>query len=109
MAHEKWVEAEGFYSQALRLAPLQMNLLSNLALSHIQEGRFAEACREFEKEVVNYPDYAAGHVYYGSSLYKLGRLDEAEAQFRHALDLSPGLAAAQHGLSEIEAARRRPH
>ena len=44
------------------------------------------------------PDYAEAHVNLGIALEELGILEEAEANFRQALDLKPDLAVAHDNL-----------
>tara|TARA_B110000971_G_C19856737_1_gene429717 strand:- start:341 stop:550 length:210 start_codon:yes stop_codon:yes gene_type:complete len=44
------------------------------------------------------PDYAEAHSNLGSTLKELGRLDEAEASYAHAIAMRPGYADAYNNL-----------
>ena len=44
----------------------------------------------FPRYLSQHPDDARSHIYYGIELAQIGRIDEAKAEVKKALDLSPG-------------------
>ena len=50
---------------------------------------YAAAEKEFQQAIAIYPDYVFGHMWYGHCLSCMGRLEEALAESRRALQLDP--------------------
>jgi len=73
-----------------------------LAMAYASESRQAEALAEFDRIVVNTPDYVPAYQMSAQELLKAGRTDEARAR------LEAGLLAAErtrnaHAASEMQA------
>jgi len=87
---EAFPQAEAAARKALELdntlaeayVPLGYSLL-------VYERNFPEAQEKFETALQLRPGYATGHQFYGYYLTALGKLDEAIAERRKALDLDP--------------------
>jgi tetratricopeptide (TPR) repeat protein len=70
----------------------------NLGVCCLNEGRFTDALREFEKAVALEPRRAEHHVNLGNLLYALDLWPQAEEEYRTAIDLKPQLAGAHYCL-----------
>ncbi len=95
-------------------------LNAGVAEAHAALGQIAQnlewdlpsAEEDYRRAVAFKPAYATAHQWYGETLLMLGRLDEADAEFRHALELDPlspfALAGRAYELDlrgQLEAAR----
>jgi len=65
----------------------QLNL--QLGVSYYQQGSLQAAREKLEKAIEQKPDLAAAHRVLGLVYQQMGDLDEAEAEYREALNLSP--------------------
>ena len=72
----------------------------NLAVVLEDRGRPADAWEHLQAALAIDPDSRA-HYNAGNALYALGRTDEAEAQYRRALALNPGLVEAALNLGSL--------
>ena len=88
------------YRHALDLAPDDSTLLMRVGELLTRAGEFAEAGSIFDRLLTWDPNSGTAQTYYGFYLQRLGRLDEAEAAYRHALALN-GMPAANMGLEQI--------
>jgi TolB-like protein/Flp pilus assembly protein TadD len=85
------------FPQAEAAARKALELDSTLAEAHVSLGysqlayewNFPEARREFEKAHQLRPGYATGHQFYGYYLTAMGKLDEAIAERKKAVELDP--------------------
>ena len=57
--------------------------------SSLYDYDYAAAEKEFQRAIALYPDYAFAHMWYGHCLTSMGRLEEALAENRRALQLDP--------------------
>ncbi|MFN6017243.1 MAG: tetratricopeptide repeat protein, partial [Verrucomicrobiota bacterium] len=71
----------------------------NIADSLAVAGQFIEAGKKYQELLKREPNDPTLINNYGSILYKQGKTDEAIAQFRRALELSPNLKDASINLS----------
>ena len=53
--------------------------------------------------LTGHPGYGAAHNNLGNALAALGENAEAMAEYRHAIELDPGYAAARRNLERLEA------
>jgi len=84
----------------------QAQLISERAQAAIDRQDLEQARNELLQLVAQTPGSAEAHQRLGKVLQLQGRLNEAEACFRRALELDPDYVAALIGLGNIEAARR---
>jgi TolB-like protein/Flp pilus assembly protein TadD len=85
------------FPQAEAAARKALELDSTLAEAHVSLGysqlayewNFPEARKEFEKAHQLRPGYATGHQFYGYYLTAMGKLDEAIAERKKAVELDP--------------------
>ena len=90
-------EAENLPARAKTAALTALALDDTLAEAHTSLGEidevyeldFTAAEREYKRALALNPNYALGHQRYGFLLNKLGRVDEATAEFGRALALDP--------------------
>jgi predicted Zn-dependent protease len=73
-----------------------------LAMEHASQGNVEVSLQEFQRLLIDHPDYTAGYFMAAQTLAKAGRTNEAKAQ------LTEGIASArrtgnQHALSEMQA------
>lgn len=61
-------------------------------------GSLLQAAQAYRKSVEAAPDWVEAHINLGTSLYQLGRLEEARAEFETARNLQPGNALAEFNL-----------
>lgn len=62
----------------------------------------------FDQALERKPSNPAVHIHYGDLLLQLGRLDQAEEQYRQALAQDPDLSHALHGRAQVALARQDP-
>ncbi len=76
----------------------QVYLHNNLGVAYLEQHRYAEAVKEFEKVVAALPDWAEGQYNLGVAVFSLHDNARAEEQFRKALALSPSHPYAHYSL-----------
>lgn len=69
------------------------------AVAAMKAGRFLEAAAELQAVVDRSPGYASGYFLLGHCMLKMGRIREAELEFRRALRLDPAPATYYAGLA----------
>ncbi len=82
--------AKGYFVRSLRVDPhdvMAMELLGNIML--IDEKKPEDARQLFERVVAELPTYPDGHYYMGSSLFDLGKYDEAIPYLMRSRELDP--------------------
>jgi tetratricopeptide (TPR) repeat protein len=92
------------FEAALSLSPRNPVSRLSLGVLLVAQGRPAEALPGFEALTREFPDYPSAYLNLATALALSGRPDEAAVQYRNALRLDPGNAAARAGL---DAALRR--
>ena len=78
-----------------------------LGLVLAEQGKHAEAIREYHQALVAAPGYMLVYAELGASLVELGRLREAEEEYRTALKLKPGDATTLSRLGIALSMQRR--
>ncbi len=91
-------EADREYARALELAPGHKLASFNSATSALKRGQLAAAEKRF-RELLACHDFAPGHHNLGRCMELQGRLDEALAAYRRALDVDPGHSPARNSLA----------
>lgn len=79
-----------------------------MAQSLIGAGRTGEAMRLLEEALVQEPDSAQLHLYYGKVCYQAGQLDRAERGLLRALEIDRFLTDAHNLLGAVYASTDRP-
>lgn len=94
-------EAEQIYQLILAEDPQQPDAVHLLGLIRMEQERDEEAVELMERALELFP--AAPHFHHNiAGLYRrLGRLTEAEARFRRAIELKPDYGEAYQGLAEM--------
>jgi tetratricopeptide (TPR) repeat protein len=103
-AHRQTAPATTAYREAQRLDPEEFRWAYFLA-GLLQYSDPVEAVRCYRQAVEIDPGYAPARVRYGETLETLGRMEEAEAQFREATRLAPDDPLGWFGLGRFELAR----
>ena len=91
--------------QAVKFAPGVAGIHFNLGGAYYGRGRIADAEREFRAALKLEPDHARSRWFRGLCLEKLGRLDEALAEFMWVRRQAPGTREARSAQEEIDAIR----
>jgi tetratricopeptide (TPR) repeat protein len=87
-------KAESFYLKSLQTDPEFLPALFNLAILQENTGRNDESAKTYRRLLEKYPDNGPGHLNYGFLLVqKLNKPEEGRAEFKRAVEVSPGLAA----------------
>jgi len=87
-------EAEGLYKRSIALRPELWDGYYRLGIFYYGQNHFLEAAEQFRQVIQFLPDHTFAHTSLGTSLSSLGRNDEAEAEFKKSLTLTPDYAAA---------------
>ncbi len=99
--------AVGSLERAFELSPEDTSILAALADADISKGAFPIPDKYARQLLDLEPDVAAHHVRLGTAQRFNDALDDAEASFRHALQLDPEFLPATAGLAEtLESAGR---
>ncbi|MEP6707068.1 MAG: tetratricopeptide repeat protein, partial [Pyrinomonadaceae bacterium] len=98
--------AKECYLNAARLAPKDFRWVYLLGKLYEKEGDVREAINNYDVGRQLRPDYLPVFVSLGNIYLQLNRLDEAEANFKRALELSENAAAAQYGLGQAALSKR---
>jgi len=81
---------------------------TNLGTEALRAGRHQEALREFDDALKSDESLPEAHLGRGLVMeYAFGRRDEAEKEYRKAIDLRPGMSEAHNNLGQLLAARGR--
>ncbi len=104
-----WDAAAPEFRKAYELDPANANVVRNLADFMFARGGDDETIIGlFEKAAELDPVYDANYVRLADALYCMGRLSEAEAAIRRAMDLSPANSWWHYALAEVLLARGEP-
>jgi type IV pilus biogenesis/stability protein PilW len=79
----------------------------NLGHLYLDQGVMAAAVQAYERAVSINPNYALGFLALGTAYQKMGRKDEAIAQFKKVVALAPDTPEAQRARQEIESGAGR--
>ena len=100
-------KAEGYCRRSLALNRKNPRTWVNLASVHVDSRRWAEALEETNRALALKPRYAEGEYLRGIALGNLGRIDEARAAIRRALEIDPKHAGALDVQRRLRAAPLR--
>jgi tetratricopeptide (TPR) repeat protein len=84
----RYVEAAGYYRDALDVQPANMNVRTDLGIVLLQMGQFDEAIRAFERAVEDAPDLALTHYNLGVALAQHGETARAIGELELTLTLA---------------------
>lgn len=79
----------------------------NLGHLYLEQGALSAATQEYERAVSSNPKYTLGYLALGTAYQKMGRRDEAVAQFRKVVELAPDTPEAQRAKQQIESGPAR--
>lgn len=98
--------AKECYLNASRLAPKDFRWVYLLGKLQEREGDAQEAITSYNAARQLRPDYLPVFVNLGNIYLQLNRLDQAETNFRRALEVNENIAAAQYGLGQAALSKR---
>lgn len=84
-----YLEAIGFYSDALEYSPTSAVILSNRAQAYIKVENYGLAMADADAALVADPNYAKAYYRRGSAQFALGHLKDAKKDFRKVCQLQP--------------------
>ena len=100
------LEAETLLQRAVLIAPADIAARNALGLCLLQLDRPEAALLEFATILLQLsPSLPYAHASHGNALLALGRITEAEASYRRAVELDPRQVAAMAGLAHISSRR----
>lgn len=79
----------------------------NLGHLYLDQGVMSAAVQEYERAVSANPNYVLGYLALGTAYQKMGRRDEAMAQFKKVVALAPDTPEAQRARQQLEAGPAR--
>jgi len=99
------------YRAAVRLAPQNSDISNNYAVFLCRSGRTEEGVRRFLEAAANrlYRTPEAAYTNAGVCLRQAKRLDEAEANFKRAVQARPNFAEAAYQLADLQFERGHPN
>ncbi|MDQ2921037.1 MAG: tetratricopeptide repeat protein, partial [Acidobacteriota bacterium] len=98
--------AKECYLNASRLAPKDFRWVYLLGKLYEREGDARQTIDYYDAARLLRPDYLPVFVSLGNVYLQLNRLDEAEANFRRALESNENIAAAHYGLGQAALSKR---
>jgi type IV pilus assembly protein PilF len=100
-------QVDAHYRTAARLAPQNPDILNNYAVFLCKNGRTEEGVKRFLEAARNplYRTPEAAYTNVGVCLRKANRLDEADNNFKRALQVRPNFAEAAYQLSDLQFGR----
>jgi tetratricopeptide (TPR) repeat protein len=104
-------KALGHYYQVLGVGATDYDIHMHMAWIYEREEHFEEAAKHYRAAFDGHPEaQAIQHYYVGTMLMKAGRLEEAEGEFRQALEIAkeddPACQVAKECLAEVDRLRR---
>jgi tetratricopeptide (TPR) repeat protein len=94
--------AHDLFDQVLKRAPQHGGALTDMGILAFRKKDYASAETWLKSAVGAAPEYSTAHYYYGLTLRRLGRKDEADQQQALSEQLSAKEAAARHSAGHIE-------
>ncbi len=94
-------EAARHYEKVLDFAPDSAEIWYQLGLTQFRAGRAAEAIEALNGAASRHRDFWEAYYLRGAVFLSIGGLDEAESDFRTALDLAPDAPLAREALVEL--------
>ena len=94
------LEAIPILKEALRIVPKDPEVLYSLANLYYRRGQFEEALNDYRLSL-RYGNKAEAHCNLGSTLYHLGRREEASDEYREAIKARPGYVNAHYNLGRV--------
>lgn len=98
--------AKECYLNASRLTPKEFSWVYLLGKLDEREGSVQQAINYYNAAGQLRPDYLPVFVSLGNIYLQLNRVDDAEANFRRALEINENVAAAQYGLGQAALSKR---
>jgi Tfp pilus assembly protein PilF len=102
-----WSKAEDHYRQAVRIGAPGTDASYNYGVTLLLQERDGDAAVAFQKVVADNPLYAAGWNNLGQIAERGGRLDEALARYRTALDCAPADTGIRFNVGRLLIATRQ--
>ena len=101
-----YLEAIGFYTDALEYSPTNAVILSNRAQAYIKVENYGLAMADADAALESDPNYAKAYYRRGSAQFALGHLKDAKKNFRKVCQLQPKSKDARAKLQGCEKAIR---
>lgn len=101
-----FLQAIGFYSDALEYSPTNAIILSNRAQAYIKVENYGLAMADATAALESDPEYAKAYYRRGSAQFALGHLKDAKKDFRTVCQLNPKSKDARTKLKACEKAIR---
>jgi protein O-mannosyl-transferase len=93
-----WRDPITFYEKNLKYSPQSFIERNNLGMAYDEAGRFEEAIAEYKKAIAIKDIYPQVRYNLANSLINVKKYDEAEKEYRRAIEMSPGFGLAYRNL-----------
>lgn len=94
-------KAKNIYEKVLSMEPKKRNIYLFLGSIYFEEEKYEQALQVYEKMVKNFPESYTGYFFLGKTHAKMKNDEDAEKEFRKALDIEPMLLEPRFELLEI--------
>ena len=101
-------EAVHHFGEAIRIDPRDTSSIDRLALIRFGEKDYEAALALYGQMLALTPDNAQTHSNFATTLYYLGRRDEALLHYERAIAIDPDLETARNGLAALRAQTPAP-
>jgi superkiller protein 3 len=105
---DRFDESAFHYEKVLALVPDSPSLLYQLGLARFRAGRTAEAIEALNQAADLRRDFWEAYYLRGAVFLSIGAVDEAESDFRTALDVAPDARVAREALIELYLEEKAP-
>jgi tetratricopeptide (TPR) repeat protein len=93
-----WKDSYTLFSDAVKKAPDDAFMRSNLGIAYAELGRIDEAIKEYQTALKLDHNYAEAHNFLGIAYASQGRLDEAIKEYQTAITIKPEYAEVHNNL-----------
>jgi Tfp pilus assembly protein PilF len=95
-----WKDSVSLWTHTLACTPPNPSAHSSLGMALADQGKVAEAIRQYEEAIQLQPDLPVAHYNWGIALADQGKLDEAIQHYRRAVEIKPDYVQALNNLGQ---------
>ena len=96
-----WKDSVSLWTHTLACTPPNPSAHSSLGMALADQGKVAEAIRQYEEAIQLQPDLPVAHYNWGIALADQGKLDEAIQHYRRAVEIKPDYFQAFNNLGNV--------
>jgi tetratricopeptide (TPR) repeat protein len=103
--NDVWGDEVSIWEDSVGKSPLMPRSRLNLAMAYHKKGKSGAALSELEMGLKLQPDFAQGWVLKGNILSEKGKIEEAEAAYRTAIEHNSQLPGVYHNIGNLSMAK----